>query len=250
MTTTIVCRRCGEETPKRGQRSLYCPDCSERRDLERKRLWAAAHPPSPEQRAKQVRQRNARLRALGAEMSKGASITWIADDDPSLLWVVRVALPFTYAISKNHSWSTTRRGHIFLRQESTDYRWQLTGAIQAALASQRVVEHKVWLDILVEKPDHKGDAVNVVDLVCDAVKDAIAVDDRWFCLRRLDWRIVKTEPRLIVGLGQEVEEDHQPCSTCGALLPLRPENFNRHRGTRLGYARVCIRCRKALRSAT
>ena len=107
-----------------------------------------------------------------------------------------------------------------------------------------IVHNKVWIDILVQKPNHKGDAVNVVDLVCDAVKDAIdRVDDRWFCIRRLDWQIVKGDPRLFVGVGQDSDEDCQVCSYCGQIKPL-PE-FNAARNQPLGVGRECKACRRA-----
>ncbi len=155
-----------------------------------------------------------------------------------------VAVPFTYAASKNHIYTMRRNGHVALRRESKQIRQAITNALGAGLHCMPVVHNKVWIDILVQKPNHKGDAVNVVDLVCDAVKDAIErVDDRWFCIRRLDWQIVKGDPRLFVGVGQDSEEDCQVCSYCGQIKPL--VEFNAARNRPLGVGRECKACRRA-----
>lgn len=105
------------------------------------------------------------------------------------------------------------------------------------------MHNKVWIDILVQKPDHRGDAVNVIDLVCDALKDALPVDDRWFCIRRLDWEIAKENPRLFIGIGQASDQDCQICSYCGQIKEL--EAFNRSRSRPLGVGRECKDCRRA-----
>jgi hypothetical protein len=83
--------------------------------------------------------------------------------------------------------------------------------------------------------------VNVVDLVCDAVKDATGLDDRWYSIRCVDWQIVKVDPMLFVGLGQEDVGDAQACSTCGRLLGF--DAFGKKSGTPNGIERVCRECR-------
>ena len=159
-----------------------------------------------------------------------------------MLWIMRVAVPFTYAASKNHIYARRRSGHVFLRRESKAKRAEITAAIRAGLVDRRVAHNKVWLDVLVQKPDHYGDAINVIDLVCDAVKDAVPVDDRWFCIRRLDWEIVKEDPQLIIGIGQDSLEDAQVCSYCGQIKPLTA--FNKAKNRPLGVGRECRECRR------
>ncbi len=88
----------------------------------------------------------------------------------------------------------------------------------------------------------RGDAVNVVDLVCDAVKDAIGLDDRWFSIKRLDWEIAKVNPQLIVGLAQPDQFDAQACSHCGRVRPFG--DFHKHKGNKNGIGRVCSDCRR------
>lgn len=170
------------------------------------------------------------------------SVDWAISDAP-LLWQVRIAVPFSYAASKNHIYALTlKKGHVALRRESRAMREHIAAELKVALAGRRIAHNKVWIDVLVQKPNHKGDAVNVIDLVCDAVKDALPVDDRWFCIHRLDWEICKSDGQLIVGVGQDSDADCQVCSYCGRIKPLTEFTASRHQ--LLGVRRECTECRR------
>src|SRR6185369_15395721 len=151
-----------------------------------------------------------------------------------------VAIPFSYAASKNHIYGMTRRGHKYLRKEAVAFQQELEFKIKAALRDTKVAHNKVWIDILVQKSNHRGDAVNVLDLVCDAAKRAVGVDDRWFSIRRLDWQITKTDPKIFVGVSQDSDIDCQVCSYCGRILPL--DSFCKDRDAKLGVSRECKEC--------
>lgn len=180
-----------------------------------------------------------RGRALSAKSA--GSITSIAA--PTLAWLVRVAVPFSYAASKNHVWTAKDRDHVRSRARSRQFRAELAASVRSAIAGKAIGLNKLWIDIFVQKPDHKGDAVNVVDLVCDAVKDATDLDDRWYSLRCVDWEIVKGEPMLFVGIGQQSREDVQACASCGRLLDVLM--FASNRSNKRGISRVCHECRRA-----
>lgn len=157
-------------------------------------------------------------------------------------WLVRINVPFSYSASKNHIWSNTARGHVFMRSESREWRDMTINRVQNALSDVRIKQNRLWIDIFVQKPDHRGDAVNFVDLICDAIKRAIPLDDRWYSLRRVDWEIVKGEPSIFIGIGQEIGvEDCQVCSYCGGIHTF--EKFTKNRSTKSGYSRVCRECR-------
>ncbi len=212
----------------------------------RKRLWARNNPGSVEQvrqHVEKARQRRELNKEAGAAANRASrsSIAWYECEGPDLLWNVRVAVPFSYSASKNHIYAMRRTGHIALRRESRQMRQALAAALSRGLHCIRVAHNKLWLDILVQKPNHKGDAVNVVDLVCDAVKDAVDIDDRWFCIRRLNWEIVKDNPRLFVGIGQDSRLDCQICSYCGQIKPFA--EFHRNKHNPLGIGRECRQCR-------
>ena len=243
----MACQDCSAEVPRRSAMQKYCLPCSEKRDLSRKRLWARENPPSSEQaqRIKQgVKRRKELSREAGALANKRAksNIAWYESGGPDLLWMVRAAVPFSYAASKNHIYALRKTGHVALRREARQMRHAISSALRPGLHCMPIKHNKVWVDIFVQKPNHKGDAVNVVDLVCDAVKDAVGVDDRWFSIRRLDWEIVKDKPRLFVGVGQDSDVDCQICSYCGQIKPF--SEFNRHKGNPLGIGRKCRECRR------
>jgi len=181
-------------------------------------------------------------RARGMVLSREAAGSIASVRAPDLRWLVRVSVPFSYAASKNHIWTWRSRDVVANRRESSAFRERLTNEIRAAVFGRRVATNKLWVDIFVQKPNHKGDAVNVVNLVCDAIKDATGLDDRWYSVRSVDWQIVKDGGRLFVGIGQEDVEHAQACSTCGRVLALAM--FARNRSNQRGLARVCNDCRR------
>ena len=223
---TIDCKLCGVTTVRRGPIQSYCIPCSEARDLERKRKWAAKNPPKTKtrenQKAKSIAERvrlQDRGRIASSKLDRGMG--WPVSCDDDIYRFVRVKVPFSWGFSKNAIFSMNRKlGHVFIRKKSRDLRNNLTALIAKSVKDERFFTGKVWLDIFVQKPDNKGDAVNVVDMVCDAVKDAIGVDDRYFSIRKLDWQIMKENPMLYVGVGQSITEDHFYCCYCGREQPL------------------------------
>lgn len=244
--TEVSCADCGTLFVKRSHTHKYCESCSARRNKTRARHWASRNPPDDRQRTRRCELKGKKVskaRARGAAISRenAESIGWHdAESPPRLLWVARISVPFSYAISKNHIYALRQMGHVALRRESKEKRQEIGLMIRRSLGRNRIVQHKLWIDLLVQKPNHKGDAVNVVDLVCDALTKAVGLDDRWFCIRKLDWQIVKTDPRLFIGIGQETDVDHQVCSYCGQIRRL--EEFYRNKSTQLGVGRECKLC--------
>lgn len=242
----MACADCGSILIRRSPSQRYCSACSSARDTKRKADWAArtGHRSTPRAYA-DVQSEKAQAGAA-ISIDSRSSCMWDADEPVDAHTQVRVAVPFDYAASKNAVWRNGRGGHVYARAEGVAFREGL--ALMLRHGNHQWYQGKLWIDIFVEKPDHRGDAVNVVDLVCDAVKDATGVDDRWYSIARLDWSIVKESPRLIVGARQAVCEDHQVCSHCGRALPLA-SSFGRNRSTKTGFARVCRECSAPKRTA-
>ena len=243
----ITCICCGEETAKRTKgHQKYCPACSELKDIERKKRWAQANGRKYEYDPEKQKVRNANQRSKAIENGikisneNRNSITWPADIDDDLDMIIRVAVPFEYGFSKNAAWSFAKKGHVFLKENHRNLREMLAYSIKQASKNVNWYEDRVWIDIFVQKPNHKGDAINVVDGVCDAVKVAIGIDDRWFSIRKLDWEIVKENPMLYVGIGQKSDEDKRVCSLCGRILPLGM--FTKNSRDKLGRSRECQEC--------
>jgi hypothetical protein len=250
----ITCHICGKETPKRGPGTQkYCVECSAIKDLERKRNWARENTLTQEQvDHRTVRRANdrERIKIAGAERSENnkVNIAWLPTNEIDLSWVVRIAVPFRYSLSKNHMFTNTRFGHMALRKESRSSRDEITQLLREAIRKVEIKNNKIWIDIFVQKPNHKGDAINVVDLVCDAIKDATGVDDRWYSIRRIDWQIVKDKPMMYIGIGQEQCEDSIACCSCGMILPL--DHFHKNSHAKHGVTPTCRVCKQAIRKGS
>lgn len=242
----IICQSCGQAAPRRGNLQKYCEPCSAKKSRLRQNKWMRSnrhrYPGLDHARIKSIAIKQGEI--ISAAEAEG--IGWDASTGPSLEWVARIAIPYTKATSKNFIYNYCAVGHVALRREARSIREIIGRQMVTALQGRKVVTGKLWLDILVQKPSHKSDAVNVVDSICDGLKKAIGLDDRWFCIRRLDWQIIKTNPRIFIGIGQESSEDKRVCSHCGRILPLT--HFTKHKGNLLGVGRACADCMRGARS--
>jgi hypothetical protein len=227
---SLVCGDCKAVVVKSGPMQSYCAECSRKRDAERKRKYQGG-------RGLQLyRQTRTEFGARGEMLNAATRLTRETSTPPmpEMAWYRRVEVPFSWAGSKNHIFASTSRGHVFMRSESRGMREHLTQEIARAVQGAPIVQDKLWLDIYVQKPTARGDAVNFVDLVCDAAKDALLLDDRWFSLRCVDWQIVKSEPKVFVGVGQTGTVDLQACSSCGRFLRFHEFQKNKARANGIG----------------
>ncbi len=154
-------------------------------------------------------------------------------DKLGLKWAVRVEVPFDRLMSKNSIWSYgSKQGHVFIRQEVKNSRESVANAVGEALRLQPMVHGKLWLGIYVQKPTFKGDAINVIDSIADAVKTVVAIDDNMYSLMFVDWDVVFENPKVILYIGQHHEVAQFQCSYCGQLQPVE-----KYKGPRL-----CLDC--------
>lgn len=187
-----------------------------------------------------------RGRATSEENSRKLCGLW--RDDPEFEWIVRFMVPFSYAASKNSLYGRNgdpkkrKQNYIFIRKEAKDYRDAIALLAKDALRDIKVKHSKIWIGIFVEKSHHRGDAINVVDLICDALKLAIPVDDRWYSIRRLDWSINRHDPHLFIEIAQERgATDSKVCRFCGEIRPLT--DFTNSKHGYLGKDNECFTCR-------
>lgn len=242
LSLLVVCADCHAAVPRTGNTQKYCGPCSNRRDGERKMKWKKSNPPTEEQKARAndlALSRASAVRAYGKEASEGRSMVGSLEA-PALEWRIQISLPFDQNLSKNALWRTGRRGHVYLRQQAKAARDGIMAQFHNALRGKKVRNNKVWIDLFVQKPHHKGDAINLVDSVCDALKKATGVDDRWFCIRSVDWEIVKSDPMIYIGVGQEECADSIACSSCGKIKSL--DQFTKNASAKLGVSRNCRDC--------
>lgn len=245
---TIVCERCKSSTPKTAAVQKYCKDCSRAADHERKTRWAKENPRRASDSRPWRKRRQADLKAAAAERSGEASLSLIGSlpalTAPNLAWYVRFAIPYQQAASKNHVWSLSKSGggHIFQRKASNNYKLAIAQMLAERLRDEQIVPvaNKVWVDIFVQKPNHKSDAINTLDVIADGLKAGLGVDDRWFSVRQIDWQINKRDPHIFIGVGQEETAEARSCSLCGGIKTLSKFALkSRSAGTR---SRVCIEC--------
>ena len=115
-----------------------------------------------------------------------------------------VDLPYEVVCSKNKAFGV-RGGRIYstgVKKQSLKHIENITRTAMHAQGT-KFEKRKIWLSILVEKPHHRGDAVNVVDVLCDGLKKGIDVDDKWFSISKLDWTIIPDRDcKIIVELVQ------------------------------------------------
>lgn len=181
------------------------------------------------------------VRSAGKELSESVDLSFEAPR-PEFLWVVRFRVPFSWSASKNHIYGTSGH-HVHKRAASRQMGDVIALATRAALRDHAVVQNKLWVGLHVEKPNQRGDGINVVDLVCDGIKIGAGIDDRWFCLSFLDWSINKRDPHILIQIGQESDVNVQACSHCGRLLTF--DNFHKKSNTKNGVDRACRECRSA-----
>ncbi len=232
--SAMLCQRCNKEVLRRAPMQKYCEPCSEA------------------QFAKRGGPRKAPSAQLSREIKRGLAISkahsrtspqaepFIPDDG----WAVRFKFPFSPASSKNNVWSLARgSGHVFKRKQSREYQDAVAHKVRSVIRGQKIYQNKIWIDIFVQKPNHKSDAINVVDVICDGLKIGLGVDDRWFCIRQVDWEIAKNDPQIFVGIYQRDAFDAQPCSHCGRVMSL--DKFGPNKSTKNGFHRICRDCRNA-----
>jgi hypothetical protein len=199
--------------------------------------------------ADRQRASDAASRAFGKVISaeNAMSLVDMSPRDLDLAWIVRVSIPFSYAASKNSIYAHNINTRVALKAAAVRYRDTLAFAVKSAMEERNLKQNKLWLSIFVEKPNHKGDAVNVVDLVCDAIKLAIPLDDRWYSIRRLDWSInTSSDPQLFLELAQERGAvDSKCCSLCGGITPLT--ELTKDRSAHKGHGNICKSCRVTIR---
>ena len=242
------CERCLNETIMYRPSSKYCRPCAAIADADRKASWVAKQPrqqrPLSELEIAKRRKREEARREKGVlvnmqhnEELRQASRNGISERCP-----IVVQIPFDYGLSKNAAWTMARgSNYVYMKDRHRSIRQKIAASISEA--KPVLFSGKVWLDILIQKTSHQGDAINMLDGIADAVKSSIGIDDNWFCIRQLDWQIVKDNPMIVIGISQDVREHHQVCSYCGMILPL--EHFGKRKHGPMGHARVCKSCCRA-----
>jgi hypothetical protein len=120
-------------------------------------------------------------------------------------WKLTVSLPFDWQWSKNRIWKSIKgKPGKYLAPHARQRRDALATLIRAELTRKHITpwKGKLWLALHVEIPNHRGDPINCLDLVADAVQDGTGINDRWFWLNRLTWENNSKKSQIMVSCGQ------------------------------------------------
>lgn len=115
---------------------------------------------------------------------------------------VNVTVGWNPKISKNSTYRVGV-GKLYIDRGASSARFVMAHQLKQVVNGVRFdTKKKVYLHIVVHKPDMRSDAVNVIDTICDVVKKVIGVDDRYFAIALCDWCIDKEHPRIEIGIAQ------------------------------------------------
>jgi len=242
----LQCELCKKTVLRKSPVQKYCEKCSQIKDIERKTNWAKKHAKSV---AKTQKKHSGELRpyllkARKERSVKETALTWTTDEKFKNNFDLHFSfkIPFDQNLSKNALWRTGKFGHTYLRKEARELKETIGEIIKNSKVKWRT--NKVYIKILVQKPDMRGDAINFIDTICDGIKLGLHLDDNWFSLAGVDWEICKDSPHVAIGLYQE-NKDVMYCSNCG--LPQDFSNFNKSKHNKYGVYQPCKNCTKLAR---
>jgi hypothetical protein len=123
---------------------------------------------------------------------------------------MKCIVPYTTNYSKNKKYymSKTPTSRIITASYRQATRVLSTIFNQTFKGHTFLDKHKTWVKIYAYRPDFKSDIHNFEECICDSLKDAIGIDDRYFSLI-IDWclDIEKINPRIEIEVWQ-VEGEH------------------------------------------
>lgn len=231
----VVCGECQRTFVTKETRKLFCDPCGvarrNRRQSDRTRYLNATNEAT-------------RVAISEAVADRAMSMTDAFAERPDFLWSTWFRFPYSLNASKNRRWSNNGKGVVYLTGQVRSFEADLVERAKFAIEGRKIAHAKLWVSIFVQKPNHRSDAVNVVDTICDALKKALELDDRWFAIERVDWEIKKKDPEIFVRLGQTTDRDMLACSYCGGVFEL--DHFPRKKNGPFGHDRVCKSCQSAL----
>lgn len=231
----VTCGQCSRVFVTKEPRKLFCDPCGIQRRTKTVQREVRLAAPARWQSLKKIAEKKA---------AHGPGLSEVFVERPKYRWIVITSVPFSPNMSKNRRWSNNGRGAVFLSREIRDYQNALIADLRDALKDRTIYQAKLWISLHVQKPNHRWDAVNAVDTMCDAIKEAADLDDRWFCIDRVDWSIQKHEPRIFIRIGQEATCDMIACSHCGDVAPA--DTYGKRKHGKFGRTRVCNTCTNAI----
>ncbi len=227
-----TCVDCGCKFMAKVARMTRCNTCQRKRDAEYFVEWRKINPDWKKRRANRQKEYN-RIRAAAAR-SMLVEKKVVMPERIGVTALERFIISWDAGLSKNELYGR-KPGAIFLRDRARKLKQAIISMVVLKTGGRWPVG-KIWVDIIVQKDSQKADAVNVVDILCDAIKDGIGVDDKWFSLGLVDWEVSKIAPKIVFQIYRYHSEPKRVCYSCGEVRDAS-EFWKRSAGG------MCLRCR-------
>ena len=114
-------------------------------------------------------------------------------------------LPFDTGLSKNRAKTILGRGRkkfIGLTEEYRAITKNYIAILEPMFINKEFKKQKVYITMRVFKPNHRSDAINLVDGMADILKKVMGLDDRYFSVW-CDWEIDKENPRVEIYIDED-----------------------------------------------
>jgi len=244
----VICEKCGAIDQRRGGIQRFCRVCNPLLAKQRKLAWQREHPREPrDKRMARTRVMASKIKDFGAALSQSeAKGTKLLPQPDTKGCAIQFQLSYSSLFSKNAIWNLIAqhgKPSMRVRSEVKGLRESIGWLVKEALGGTVWPQGKTWVDVVIQKPNHKSDAVNVLDTLCDGIKLGLGLDDRWFAVGVLDWEVVKDRGQVLVQLRSEHTEPRELCSNCGQIRPL--DQFSKSTDNDLGVHQVCKVCTRA-----
>ena len=117
--------------------------------------------------------------------------------------IIKIEIPYMITLSKNQSHRNIAINKRVPTKAYTKALKAIAILIKGQMNKSKVsfTEGKVWLNIMIYRPNMRGDPANFIDALCDGVKGALGVDDRYYSVN-LDWVLDKDNPRITIEVRQ------------------------------------------------
>ena len=117
----------------------------------------------------------------------------------------KITIPYNIALSKN-AMHGLGGGKLYLNPETKAEMDAIAYLIRPPFYGYTFTDAKIYVRIMVYRPDMRGDAQNFVDAICDGIKVGIGRDDNVFAVS-VDWELDPDNPRIEIEVEQGEKDD-------------------------------------------
>ena len=115
----------------------------------------------------------------------------------------KITIPYDTALSKNvmHGYG---RGKVYVNKATQAAMDAISYLIRPQCYGYKWTDEKIYVRIMVYRPDNETDPANFVDAICDGIKVGIGRDDNIYAVS-VDWEFDEDNPRIDIEVEQNAE---------------------------------------------